>query len=385
MSSNHRKILFVIDALSFGGGERIFAQLINCLDPLTYTIFLASQPNEHFYKSIHNKHVRYFPLDFSKRINPALIFKLAKIIKKNEIQIVHGQGARAEFYARLANRMAGKSWYISATAAPVEGFNVGETRRRIYLILDRFSARFVHLFIVVSESQKLNMLNTRNIPPEKVVRIYNGIEIKDFTYNRDAGLRIRTGLGLKEDDILIGAIGRLVWEKGFEYFIQSIPDILKDYPNVKYLIVGEGTLKERLKTQGAGLKVNDHVIFTGFRNDIKEILSAIDVLVIPSLLEGFPMITLEAMAMAKPIVASRIDGITEQITDGETGLLVSSRDANALAKTIIRLINDRDLALRLGVNARQKVEEDFSVEKMVYETEKIYQDLIATKKISSLK
>jgi glycosyltransferase involved in cell wall biosynthesis len=105
------------------------------------------------------------------------------------------------------------------------------------------------------------------------------------------------------------------------------------------------------------------------------LLSAIDILVIPSLLEGFPMITLEGMAMAKPIIAAKIDGITEQITDGETGLLVPSKDADALAKAINLLINDRDLALRLGMKARQKVEKDFSVEKMITETEKVYQSL----------
>ena len=379
MSPNHRKILFVIDALSFGGGERVFAQIINGLDPVKYEIFLASQQSDHFYSVISNKQVQFIPLDFSKRINPALIFKLAKIIKKNEIQIIHGQGTRAEFYARLASRLAGKSWYISATAAPVKGFNVSETRKRIYQLLDGFSERFVDRFIVVSDAQKEKMIKERHIPQEKVVRIYNGIEMESFLCDRDAGLKIRKELGLKEDNILIGAIGRLVWEKGFEYLIQSIPDVIKVYPNVKILIVGEGPLKERLEAQGERLKVNDHLIFTGFRSDIKEILSVIDILVIPSILEGFPMITLEGMAMTKPIIATKIVGITEQITDGESGLLVPSRDSNALTKAINRLINDRGLALRLGMNARQKAEMEFSVIKMITETEKIYLSLCDVK------
>jgi glycosyltransferase involved in cell wall biosynthesis len=227
----------------------------------------------------------------------------------------------------------------------------------------------------VSEAQKEKMIKARHIPQEKVVRIYNGIEMEGYLCDRGAGLKIRQELGLKEDNILIGAIGRLVWEKGFEYLIQSIPDVLKVYPNVKILIVGEGPLKDRLKAQGKRLKVEDHLIFTGFRNDIKEILSVIDILVIPSILEGFPMITLEGMAVAKPIIASRIDGIEEQITDGETGLLVPSQDADALANGINRLINNRDLALRLGMNARHKVEKKFSVIKMITETEKVYQSM----------
>ena len=118
------------------------------------------------------------------------------------------------------------------------------------------------------------------------------------------------------------------------------------------------------------------MIFTGFRSDIKEILSAIDILVIPSLLEGFPMITLEAMAMAKPIIATNIDGITEQITDGINGILTPPKDSSAIAQAIITLINNRGKAKAMGLAARKKVEQEFSVDKMVAETEKVYLSLL---------
>ena len=118
------------------------------------------------------------------------------------------------------------------------------------------------------------------------------------------------------------------------------------------------------------------MIFTGFRSDIKEILPAIDILVIPSLLEGFPMITLEAMAMAKPIIATDIDGITEQITDGVNGILVPPKDPSALAMAIIKVINDKELARTMGLSAREKVAQEFSVEKMVRETKRVYLSLL---------
>ena len=124
------------------------------------------------------------------------------------------------------------------------------------------------------------------------------------------------------------------------------------------------------------LRVRDNVIFAGFRSDIKEILSAIDILAIPSLLEGFPMVTLEAMAMAKPIIATDIDGITEQITDGVNGILVPPKDPSALAKAVIQVLNDKELARSMGLAARKKVEQEFSVEKMITETEKIYLSLL---------
>jgi glycosyltransferase involved in cell wall biosynthesis len=377
LSFYKKKILFVIDALSFGGGERVFVQIINGLDPDQYAIFLASTPNEMFFRSIRNQEVTLFPLDFSKRFNPALIFKLALLMTKHSIDIVHGQGARAEFYARVASRMAGKSSYISATAAPLEGFDVGASRKKLYRFFDWISERFVDRFIVVSDSLKEKMIGQKAVNPGKIVRIYNGIELDQFSLESmaDHRLKIRKEFNVDHNLLLIGSVGRLVWEKGFEYLIQAIPDVIKAYPKTKFLIAGEGPLKERLEAQGARLKVRDSLIFTGFRKDIKSLLAAIDILVIPSIHEGFPMITLEGMAMAKPIVATRLPGIEEQLTNNETGLLVPSRDANGLARAIVKLLDNRELADTLGWNARSKVEKKFSVEKMLGETEKLYQSL----------
>jgi glycosyltransferase involved in cell wall biosynthesis len=371
------RILFVIDNLQFGGGERVFAQIINGLNPEKYKIFLASKLGEQFYESIHNKdkEVSFFPLNFSKRINPLLIFELARFIKANEIDIVHGQGTRAEFYGRVANKIAGRSKYVSTIAMPVEGFNISPLRKRIYRLFDKISERFVDRFIVVSDVLRNMMINNRKIPSDKIIKIYNGIEIEGYRPNIEGRDAIRTELGISGNTPLIGAIGRIVWQKGFNYLIKSIPMIIGSYPDLKVMIVGYGPLKERLKELGSMLRVDDHLIFTGFRSDIKRILSALDILVIPSIREGFPMITLEGMAKAKPIVATRIYGIEEQIINGETGILVPSWDADGLARAIVDLLDNKQFAKNLGSNARKKVERDFSVEKMVSETEKVYQSL----------
>ena len=140
--------------------------------------------------------------------------------------------------------------------------------------------------------------------------------------------------------------------------------------------MGDGPLKDKLKEKSEKLKVTDRLIFAGFRTDIKAILSTIDLLVVPSLLEGFPMVTLEAMAMAKPVIATNIDGITEQIITGQDGILVPPKDNGALARAIIKVLNDRESAKRMGLAAREKVEKHFSIEKMVNETEKVYLSLI---------
>jgi glycosyltransferase involved in cell wall biosynthesis len=141
------------------------------------------------------------------------------------------------------------------------------------------------------------------------------------------------------------------------------------------VLVGDGPLRSELEALAVKEKVEENLIFAGFRRDIKDMLSAIDVLVVPSLLEGFPMITLEGMAMAKPIIATRINGITEQLVDGESGILIPPKDPVAIAEAIVRLSTDKELAQKLGSEGRRRVEKEFTVEKMVSETEKVYQSL----------
>lgn len=373
------KILFVIDGMEFGGGERVFAQIINGLPEDRYEAFLATFPNDAFQKAITVKNCSFFSIDFSNRFNPAIMFRLIKIIKDHQIDIVHGQGARAEFYARLAAGLSGRKKYVSTVAMPVEGYDVGPTKRFLYKSLDRFSEKFVSYFLVVSSVLEQAMIRDHGIHREKVVKIYNGIENDEYKPNveefRSQESEVRREFELARDVPVIGAIGRLVWQKGFEYFLKSIPAMIKDIPKSRFVLVGDGPLKDKLKVKSEELKVEDKVIFTGFRSDIKEVLSAIDILVIPSLLEGFPMITLEAMAMEKPIVATSIDGITEQISDGIEGILIESKNASAISQAVKCLVDNPDYAHLLGRKAREKVVRDFSVNKMIAETIKVYESL----------
>ena len=368
------KILFVIDGLEFGGGERVFLQLAAGLRD-RYQVFVASMSGGIFEHELKQLGIKNYPVDMSRRISLKPIRQIKKIIRNNKIDLLHSQGARADFFARIAGRLAGVPHIFCTIAMPVEGFDVGLLHKKIYRFMDQLTERYVERFIVVSDSLKQTLVKGRGIPAHQVVRIYNGIELSQYHPNVEYG-NLRSEWGIPQEIPLIGAIGRMVWQKGFEYLIECVPEIVRAYPNAKILIVGDGPLKDKLKVKSEKLKVADKIIFAGFRSDIKEILSAIDVLVIPSLLEGFPMITLEVMAMAKPIVATNIDGITEQITDGVDGILVPPKNPSVLAKAVIRVLNDKETARTMGLSARKKVEQEFSVEKMVAETEKVYMSLL---------
>ena len=266
---------------------------------------------------------------------------------------------------------------VSTIATPVEGYDTGLFKKSIYLFFDRFSDKYVDRFIVVSEVLKRRLITIRKIPAHKVVKIYNGIELDEYdpaVFKAEAAT-IRKEYNIRDTDYLVGAIGRMVWQKGFEYLMRGAKDFLRPARNVKLLMVGDGPYKECLQECAARVGLRDNIVFAGFRKDIRNILSVIDLFVIPSLQEGFPMVTLEAMAMAKPIVATRIDGITEQITDGVEGILVPPKDPSALAQAINKIIDNKELALSFGAAARKRVEREFTVEKMVTETANLFSSL----------
>lgn len=371
------KILFVIDGMEFGGGERVFAQIINGLPQDHFKSFLATASNRMFTKAITRQDHTTFTIDFSNRYNVAVLLRLMRIITREQIDIIHGQGARAEFYARLAARLSGRKAYVSTIAVPVEGYDVGPLKKLVYRAFDRFSERYVDRFIVVSESLAKAMIHGHGVPQEQVTRIYNGIETDIYqpagqSINRH---RIREEFRISDNEILIGSIGRLAWPKGFEFFIRAIPDIIQTLPNARFLLVGDGSLRHDLETLAKSLNLQSCLVFAGQRKDIRDILAAIDIVVVPSIQEGFPVLTLEAMAMEKPIVATAIDGVMEQIVNGREGLLVAPKNPPAIAQAAKSLADDQSLARSLGKNARDKAVQDFSIQKMMMETIRVYETL----------
>jgi glycosyltransferase involved in cell wall biosynthesis len=367
-------ILFVIDGLDFGGGERVFLQLASGLRD-RYQVSVATNTGGKFAAELKKLRIKLFSIDMTRQFSLKPVHQIRNIITHNKIDLIHSQGARADFFARLGGRLAGIRHILCTVAMPVEGFDVGPLRKSFYHLMDKLSGRYVERFIVVSDSLKKTITDSRRIPSQNIVRIYNGIELDHYQPELQNS-KLRNSWGIPSSVPLIGAIGRLVWQKGFEYLIEAVPTILQVTPEARLVLVGDGPLRPDLENLARELDVHDRVIFTGFRSDIQNLLSTMDVLVVPSLLEGFPMITLEAMATAKPIVATQIQGIIEQISDGVEGILVPPNNPKAITAAVLRLMNDKELSSKLAVAARRKVESYFSVERMVRETETVYLSLL---------
>ncbi len=376
ISSRRPAILYVIDGLEFGGGERVFAQLARELAPF-YRIVVAANPGGVFEQHIRHSKVDFLGIDLASRFSFKPVFQISRAIRKHRVDILHSQGARADFFCRLAGRLAGTAHILCTVAMPVEGFDVNRLKRMIYRLADKATETSVEHFIVVSEALQKLIVEKRGIDGRRVVRIYNGIELDHYTPG-NAGSDWTETTSVSPDEVLIGCFGRLVWQKGIKYLLQALAAVAATDEHIRLVIVGDGPDRAGLEKLAAEISISDRVVFTGFVDDVRPWLSRVDIVAVPSVKEGFPMITLEAMAMAKPIVATRIEGIEEQLSHNQSALLVPPRSPAALSDALATVLANKQLAEDLGKQARHSVEKNFSLENTIIATKRLYDNLSGT-------
>ena len=207
------------------------------------------------------------------------------------------------------------------------------------------------------------------------MRIYRGVELDDRP-SAEATEYLRASLGLPVRAPVVGTVGRLVYQKAQDVFLRAAALVVQEIPDARFLVVGEGPQAAALERLRSQLGLDAACRFTGFRRDVAALLGVMDVFTLPSILEGFPQVLLEAFAQSRPVVATRIDGVTELIEDHLNGRLVPSGDAAALAATLIELLQDRAQAGKLGQAGRRHAEEQFSVTRMVQDVETFYDNVL---------
>lgn len=217
------------------------------------------------------------------------------------------------------------------------------------------------LLIAVSE-QTRQLAIDEGVRPERITVIPNGVTPLD-TSSVDRAV-CRQELGLADQDIFLVSIGRLTYQKGHEFLVQSLPQILEHVPHIKAGICGEGPLHSQLQSQIAALGLSDHVKLLGARVDVSPILASADLFVLPSRWEGLSRALMEAMAAGVPVVATRVDGIQDLITDGVHGRLVSPEDPQGLAVSILQLLEDPQRMKTMGDAAQHHVLQAHSTDRM---------------------
>jgi glycosyltransferase involved in cell wall biosynthesis len=366
------KILYLITELNVGGAEKALARTVAHLDRDRYDALVACLyapglvANE--IRTAGNKVIN---LDMQSRIDLRVFKRLFKLLRQEGIQIIHSYLFHANLLARLVARLARAPIIISSERTM-------EMEGRIRLLVNRLTSPLADRVIAVSQQVCDFAASRIGIPLEKLVVIYNGIE--PSTYQVEVNVaEVHKELGVDPTCTVVGTVSRLDEAKGIRYLLQAVPWVIAQYPKVIFLIVGNGSQRRELERLAQDLSIQSQVIFTGYRPDVVRMLAIVNVFVLPSLYEGFPNVILEAMAMSKPVVATRVGGVPEAVEGGVTGLLVPPRDPEALAKAIITLLQDREQAGTMGRAGQERVERYFSVERMIQETEALYEELVREK------
>jgi glycosyltransferase involved in cell wall biosynthesis len=375
LSNNKIQVLYVVENRSLGGGERGFGQLSTNISRDRFQPFVAAHPGGQLEDIVRQNGVPFFSLDMSRKVNFRTIGHLSKVISDNGIHIVHSMGARADFFARMACRNKPSTAVVCTVAMLIEGFDVGFLRKFFYKLADRYSARYVTQYIAVSRALKERLIRERKIYADKISVIYNGVELDQYNPELYRPSEGRLSLGIKDDYPIVGTIGRLVYQKGFSHFLEAAKHVYTENNQVRFVIVGHGPQDAKLKHLADSLGILPVCKFVGSRFNVAEILPAFDVYVLSSVLEGLPRVVIEAMAMARPIVATSIDGVREQLRHNETGLLVPPADPKALAVAILNILDDQKTAERLGSEARKDAERIFNLKITVNEIQSLYESL----------
>jgi len=302
--------------------------------------------------------------------------RFARHIMKRRIDVVHAYSFYGNVFGVLPARLAATPVVIASIRD--RGAYLTPMQKKV----QRFVCRFADCVLVNAEAVK-DWLTSEGYDPAKIVVIPNGVELHRFDVLPSRS-QIRRELGVPEAAPVVMVVSRLARQKGLEQFLHATTTLAIRFPDAKFVIVGyanpaEQDYEETLKALADRLGMAGRVIFTGLRHDVPALLATASVAVMPSLNEALSNVLLESMAAGAPIVATRVGGTPEAITDGVTGLLVEPGRPAELADSISRLLADPDLARRLGLAARQAIADRYSLEKMVSATEQLYADLLARK------
>ena len=319
--------------------------------------------------------VRVHDLKASSKLDPGPMVRLGSLMRQQKFDIVHSHSYRSAVATAVLGGGLGYARVVISSIHSEEPLYKHGALARIASAVSRWQS----CSIAISDAVRAHVVRHTHIPETKIERIYYGIKYDvPQTVSRAGPSSLREELGVPSETRLITIVARLGAEKGHRYAIEALSQILERIGNGRLLIVGhEDSVSEAgLRRVAQAHGVEDQVVFCGFRQDIRNVLGQSDLMVLPSLREGFGLVLLEAMAAGCPIVATNVGAIPEIVRDGETGLLVRPADAPALSRAITRLLSSPQLVGSFVRAARERLEEHFTANRMVQHTHSLYQRLL---------
>ncbi len=304
------------------------------------------------------------PLAPKTEMDLTAAWRLSRIVKQLKPDVLHAHDPHGVAMAALALSMSTQLAKPPLIAARRVDFHLRGNS------LSRWKYRQVDCFICASEAIR-QMLVGDGVPPGRTVTVHEGIDIERVERAEPANLHGE--FWLPHHAPLVGNVAALVPHKGQRHLVEAAHLVVQQVPDARFIIAGEGELRPQLERQIKEHRLEKHCILAGFRPDVLSVHKAFDIFVMSSVTEGLGTSLLDAMAAAKPIIATRTGGIPEVVTDGKTGILVEPRDHVAMADAIVRLLKDETLRRQMGEAGRARARSLFSAERMVQNTLKVYE------------
>jgi glycosyltransferase involved in cell wall biosynthesis len=308
---------------------------------------------------------------------PLTVFAIVKIINRENIDIVHVNGLLS-FHAPIAAVLTKKKvvWHLISSLYP---------KTLVSLLMPFIWIMADQIVVVAKTLGEYYMGSQIKLAKTYAQIIYECVDVDKFdpiAVSKNDIDKLKKEFNINHCEKVVGCIGNINPAKGYEYFIESASLVKNEIDNVKFLIVGDisdlhkNYCYQKLKNLIASLKMEQDVIFTGKRYDIPQLLSIFDVFILPSIAEGTPLVILEAMAMEKPVVATDVGAVSEQVADGETGIIVPPRNPKAIDEAVIYLLDHPEEKVEMGRRGRERVKEMFSLERCVKEHRKLYKECV---------
>ena len=364
------KLTYVINSLTVGGAEKLLLATVKKLNKKKFDITVCSLMKENnLAKDFEQIGVKVLRLNMFNKRDIRGFLKLYNYFRTQKIDIVHTHLTEADIFGRFAALLA-KVPVIISTEHSVDEWKVHpkKVKAKIRLLLNKIAANFSNGIVTVSDKVKYHLIKYENLNPAKIYVIKNGIEIaekEDFFVS-----------GKKKDTIVIGSVGRLCKEKGYDYLLKAFGRVKKKFSNAKLKLAGDGPLRWPLEELAHELHISADVSFLGVLDNVAAFLNEIDVFVLSSIQEGLPLSLLEAMAAEKTVITTAVGGIPEVVNNGIDAVLIPPANVEALENAIISVIKNGDRREDLGRNARTKILKQFNINKMVDELELLYDGLL---------
>jgi glycosyltransferase involved in cell wall biosynthesis len=377
-----RPIIWMIDSLGPGGAEQLMPSILKNLKQAGFNIRICAlqiRAGNPIASDLERLGLSVDLVPIANLRRPFNLFRILRYLRLHRPQLLHTQLEFADILGSVAAKLLGipsVSTVHTLDIFPEKKSAWGRMKLRWFLL-----GIFCDRVIAVSEKTRLHYLQSGGLHPDKVVTLYNGVDISRFK-NTDTSQTARTkqALHLPLNSRIIITIAVLREPKGIQFMIEALPAILEQFPDVHYLIVGDGKYGTALTDLVTSLAIKNHVTFAGHRTDIPDLLACCDIFVLPTLKDALPTVLIEALAAERPIVASDVGGVPEIIENGVNGLLVAPGDPSKLAEACLQLLKNNELSRKIVLAGSKTVQQRFNIDSQIRQLSRMYEELTTNAK-----